>query len=152
MRNLRAPSLIVLFPGAGTKPAMALAAWFVLATDAWAGETAGQYIDDSALQAALKAKLVGDDLIGGMGINIETRKGVVQLGGWVEDAAKSTEAAQIAASVDGVKKADNQLHAKQGDASIGQKVDDGVITTKVRSAIGNAELETGSSERSTVFP
>ena len=40
-------------------------------------------------------------------------------------------------------KVDNQLHAKSGERSAGQMVDDGVTTTRVKTAIGSAELSQG---------
>jgi hyperosmotically inducible protein len=86
---------------------------------------------------------MGDDFFGGSAINTEVRKGVVQLGGWVDDAAEGEKAAKVAASVDGAVKVDNQLHAKQGKASMGQKLDDTVITTKAKTAIGETDLGDG---------
>jgi hyperosmotically inducible protein len=108
-----------------------------------ADKTAGEVVDDSAIQAELKTKLMGDNLFKGLGINIEVRKGVVQLGGFVDDAKDAEAAARTAAGVGGVKKVDNQLHVKEGKASMGQSVDDKVITTKVKTSL--AEIETGSS-------
>jgi len=108
-----------------------------------ADKTVGQGIDDSTIQAEVKAKLLGDDFFGGLDANLEVRKGVVQLGGWVEKAEESTGPAKIAATVDGVVKVDNQLHEKRGKASIGQKVDDGLITTSTKAAISDMDLGTG---------
>jgi hyperosmotically inducible protein len=110
---------------------------------ATADKTAGQYVDDSALQTEVKAKLVGDDFMGGMGINTEIRKGVVQLGGWIDNAENGTKAAAVVAGIEGVKEVDNQLHVKRGEASAGQTLDDTVITTKTKSAIGAADLGQG---------
>lgn len=120
----------------------ALAALLISAT-AWADRTAGDYVDDSVVQAEVKAKLMGDDFMGGAGVNIETHKGIVQLGGWVDDEAFAEKAATIAAGVDGVVEVDNQLHVKRGDASTGQVVDDRVITASTKSAIGKLDLGTG---------
>jgi len=108
-----------------------------------ADKTTGQVIDDSVLQTEAKAKLMADDFLGGMGINLETRKGVVQLGGFVDDMDKANAAAARVAGVEGVVKVDNQLHLKPGDATAGQTVDDTIITTKTKAAIGDADLGTG---------
>jgi hyperosmotically inducible protein len=105
-----------------------------------ADRTAGESVDDSTTQAAVKAKLVGDDFMGGMGINIETHKGVVQLGGWIDDAEAGAKAAELAAGVDGVKSVDNQLHVKQGKTTMGQSLDDTVITTKTKAAHAESAL------------
>ena len=110
---------------------------------ALADKTAGEYVDDSTLQAEVKAKLVGGDFMGGMGVNTEVRKGVVQLGGWVDDGDKATKAAEMVAGIEGVKEVDNQLHAKRGEATAGQTLDDTVITSKVKSAIAGADLGQG---------
>jgi len=119
------------------------AALLLCSTIALADKTAGQYVDDSTLQAEVKAKLMGEDFLGGMGINTEIRKGVVQLGGWVDDADKAAEAAKMVAGIEGVKEVDNQLHAKRGEATAGQTLDDTVITTKAKSAIAGADLGQG---------
>lgn len=122
---------------------LAVLAAILFNTGAWADRTAGDHIDDSAVQAEVKAKLMGDDFFGGAGINIEIHKGVVQLGGWVEKQEEADKAGQIAAGVDGVAEVDNQLHVKRGETSMGQAVDDRVITTRTKSAIGDLDLGTG---------
>ena len=108
-----------------------------------ADKTTGEMLDDSAIQASAKAKIMGDDFFGGMGMNLETRKGVVQLGGWVDDAAKAEAAAKRVAEVEGVVKVDNQLHVKPGERSMGQSVDDGITTTRIKAAIGEVSLGDG---------
>jgi hyperosmotically inducible protein len=123
--------------------ALALVASLSCPALVYADKTVGQGVDDTTIQTEVKAKLLGDDFFGGAGINTEVRKGVVQLGGWVDDASKSADAAAVAAKVDGVKTVDNQLHKKQGKASMGQKLDDTVITTKVKSSIADANLGDG---------
>ena len=110
---------------------------------AHADKTAGQIVDDSTIQAEVKAKLVGDDFFGGLNINIETRKGVVQLGGFIEDAAAGSKAASLAETVNGVVAVDNQLHLKEGKASVGQVIDDRVISTTVKGKLANSGLGTG---------
>jgi hyperosmotically inducible protein len=108
-----------------------------------ADKTAGDVVDDSAIQAELKTKLIGDNPIDGLSINIEVRKGVVQLGGFIDDAQVGEDAARTAAGVEGVVEVDNQLHLKEGKASMGRNVDDKVVTTKVKGSLG--EIGSGSS-------
>ena len=110
---------------------------------ALADKTAGEMVDDSWIQSEVKAKLVGEDMSEGLGVNLETRKGVVQLGGFTDDVEKSKQLAKLAASVEGVKKVDNQMHPKRGDRSAGQAIDDGVATTRVKSAITSADFGDG---------
>jgi hyperosmotically inducible periplasmic protein len=97
-------------------------------------------IDNSALQAKVKAKLMEDDVVEGSEINLETEDGVVQLGGFIDDEAKAKKAAKIVASVEGVKSVDNQLHAKSGERSAGQAIDDGMITTKVKAGLAESNM------------
>lgn len=123
--------------------ALALSSSLLCPALVFADKTVGQGVDDTTIQTEVKARLLGDDFFGGSGINTEVRKGVVQLGGWVNDVSKSADAAAIAAKVKGVKAVDNQLHEKQGKASMGQKVDDTVITTKVKASIADASLGDG---------
>ena len=92
------------------------------------------------MQAEVKAKLMGDDFFGGAGANIEIHKGVVQLGGWVDSAEEAAKAGEIAAAVEGVVEVDNQLHVKRGKASMGQTVDDTVITTRTKTAHAESAL------------
>ena len=108
-----------------------------------ADKTAGNYVDDSAIQAKVKSALMGDDFFGGAGVNIEMHKGIVQLGGWVDSADYAAKAEALAAGVEGVTKVDNQLHVKAGDVSMGQGLDDGVITTRVKAAIANSDFGKG---------
>ena len=110
---------------------------------AWAQKTTAEAVDDSVLQAEVKAKLVADDVTSGLTINIETRKGVVQLGGWVEKASEIPAAEKVAAAVDGVVSVDNQLHMKRGERSAGQTVEDSLITTRVKTSITNADFASG---------
>jgi len=116
---------------------IAAALTLLLSTVALADKTAGQTVDDSAIQAELKTKLMGDNFFKGLGINIEVRKGVVQLGGFIEDAQLAEDAARTAAGVEGVVEVDNQLHLKEGKASMGRSVDDKLVTTSVKSELGH---------------
>jgi len=124
-----------------TKAALALV--LTMSLSACAGTDPGRVVDDNVLQGEVKAKLVADDVTGGLTINTEVRKGVVQLGGWVEKQSEATEAGKVASSVDGVAKVDNQLHVERGERSSGQSVDDSVITSKVKTKIADADFGTG---------
>ncbi|HKX56376.1 MAG TPA: BON domain-containing protein [Xanthomonadales bacterium] len=122
---------------------LTLAAGLVFSATAHADKTAGQGVDDTTVQSAVKAKLIGDDFFGGSAINTEVRKGVVQLGGFIDYAEEGKKAAAVAATVDGAKLVDNQLHVRQGKASMGQKLDDRGITTKVKASIADADFGDG---------
>ena len=70
-------------------------------------------------------------------INVETYKGVVQLSGFVDTAAEKDEAAKVAAGVSGVKSVNNSISIG-GKTSMGTKLDDTVMTGKVKAALMDA--------------
>ena len=115
----------------------------LFAAPLFAQKTAGEGIDDSAIQSELKRKLLADKGTGGLAINLEVRKGVAQMGGFVDDAAEATKAGELAAGVKGVVKVDNQLHPKEPNRSGGQMLDDKVITSKVNTQISEKDLGSG---------
>lgn len=75
--------------------------------------SAGEYIDDAWVTTKVKAVLLKDDLLGGLDIGVETRDGVVQLSGWVDEPGQADKAGQVAASVKGVREVENDLLVKQ---------------------------------------
>lgn len=97
--------------------------------------TPGAVVDDAAITAGLKSKLIGDKETKARQINVETRNGVVQLNGFVDTTAARTEAEKIALSTDGVKKVENNLQVRTADRSGGVVVDDAGITMKVDTAL-----------------
>jgi len=72
----------------------------------------GEYIDDTAITAKVKAALFKDELIKGRDISVETFKGTVQLSGFVNTAREKELAASIAAGVNGVTTVKNSLTIK----------------------------------------
>ncbi|HET8691075.1 MAG TPA: BON domain-containing protein [Steroidobacteraceae bacterium] len=76
------------------------------------GSTAGEVVDDSVLTAKVKAALIADSSTKAHQINVETNQGVVQLSGFVDNAAAKTAAADVAKSVTGVKDVKNELSVK----------------------------------------
>lgn len=73
------------------------------------GQTAGEYIDDSSLTTAVKAKLTNQQVSSLTRVEVETVNGKVHLTGVVKSAADKAEAARLAKSVKGVKEVDNDL-------------------------------------------
>ncbi|MDB6168677.1 MAG: putative phospholipid-binding domain protein, partial [Verrucomicrobia bacterium] len=47
-------------------------------------ESTGEYVDDSAITAKVKAALIHDETVKAGQVNVETFKGVVQLSGFVD--------------------------------------------------------------------
>ena len=77
-----------------------------------AERTAGTVIDDATISGTVKAKLAEDNRTKAHQINVETRNGVVLLGGFVSSAAERSAATEIAGTVAGVKSVDNKIALK----------------------------------------
>jgi len=75
-------------------------------------ETAGEVIDDSILTAKVKAALIESPDTKAHQINVETKEGVVQLSGFVDNSAARSAATEVAKSVTGVKDVKNALSVK----------------------------------------
>lgn len=75
--------------------------------------SAGQFIDDNVLTAKIKTALGRDPVVKAHEVNIDVRKGVVQLAGFVDTAEQKSRAAELAREVEGVDRVDNQLEVKQ---------------------------------------
>jgi hyperosmotically inducible protein len=95
----------------------------------------GTEIDDTVVTTKVKSALLGDQNIKGLGIKVETRKGAVQLSGFADTQEQVDRAVSVAKSVEGVASVDNALKIKEGKASVGNKVDDSIVTAKVKSAL-----------------
>lgn len=75
-------------------------------------QSTGQYVDDSAITAKVKAAIFDEDSLKSRQINVETFKGVVQLSGFVDSSKNYNKAEQIARNVDGVKSVINNIVVK----------------------------------------
>ena len=98
-------------------------------------KSAGEVIDDSVLTAKVKAALIEDPVTKAGQINVETYRGVVQLGGFVDNAAAKSQATKVASSVSGVKEVRNDLEVSAPQATAGQVVDDTTVTASVKSKL-----------------
>ena len=95
----------------------------------------GTEIDDSIVTTKVKSALLADQDAKGFDLKVETRKGEVMLSGFVDNQAQVDRAIQVAKSVEGVKAVSNKMSLKEGAVTVGNKVDDGIITAKVKSAL-----------------
>jgi hyperosmotically inducible protein len=95
----------------------------------------GEVIDDSLLTAKVKAALIDDPVTKARDINVETYRGVVQLAGFVDNAEQKAKATEIARSVTGVQEVRNDLRVSAQQGTVGQAVDDGLITTQVKAKL-----------------
>ena len=98
-------------------------------------QSAGEVIDDSVLTGKVKVALIDDPITKAGQINVETFRGVVQLGGFVDNARQKEQATKVARSVTGVKEVRNDLRISTPQATAGQVVDDGAITASVKSKL-----------------
>lgn len=76
-------------------------------------ESTGQFIDDAAITAKVKAKLFDDPVVRGTAISVETFKGTVQLSGFANSKDEANKAESLAKSVDGVRAVRNSIVLKQ---------------------------------------
>lgn len=97
--------------------------------------TVGTTIDDSAITTKVKSALLADADVKGLDIKVETNKGEVQLSGFVDSQAQIDRAMSIARGVEGVNNVQNNMTLKTTETTVGEKIDDGIITTKVKGAL-----------------
>jgi hyperosmotically inducible protein len=95
----------------------------------------GVEIDDSVITARVKSVLLLDEVVRSFEFKVETRKGEVQLSGYVANQAQIDRAIAITREVRGVRGIDNKVSLKGVATTVGNEVDDGVITTEVKSAM-----------------
>jgi hyperosmotically inducible protein len=95
----------------------------------------GTVVDDTVITAKVKSALVSDPAIKSFDLKVETLKGAVQLSGFVENQQQIDLAISTTRSVEGVKEVENKIALRTDKASVGNKVDDGIITAKVKSAL-----------------
>jgi hyperosmotically inducible periplasmic protein len=104
--------------------------------------TVGTEIDDSVVTARVKTALFADADVKGFDFNIETRKGQVQLSGFVDSQAQAERAITLAREVPGVKGIENHVSLKGAPTTIGEKIDDGIVTSQVKTALlADASIE-----------
>jgi hyperosmotically inducible periplasmic protein len=80
-----------------------------------AGETTGEYVDDSVLTTKVKAALLAEKNLKSLDISVESTDGVVTLSGAVTSSAQQKQAVDVAKHVKGVKDVHNSLTLKTGN-------------------------------------
>jgi osmotically-inducible protein OsmY len=75
-------------------------------------ESTGEYVDDSVITTKIKSLLAEDEFLKSFQISVETRKGIVELSGFVDSQKAKDRAGQIARGVGGVKSVQNALIVK----------------------------------------
>lgn len=97
--------------------------------------TVGTEIDDSVVTARVKSALLADPDVKSLDIKVETRKGAVQLSGFVGSQERIDKAIALVLKVEGVKGVENGMSLRSDKTTVGNTVDDSVITTRVKSAL-----------------
>ncbi|SFW16057.1 BON domain-containing protein [Nitrosovibrio sp. Nv17] len=97
--------------------------------------TIGTEVDDSAITASVKSALLTDPDVKGLDITVETRKGEVLMSGFVDSQYQIDRALTLARGVDGVRSVDNRMNVKTGETTVGEKIDDAIVTTRVKAAL-----------------
>jgi hyperosmotically inducible protein len=97
--------------------------------------TVGTEIDDSVVTTRVKTALLADRDVKGFEIKVETRKGQVQLSGFVDTQQQIDNALALTRKVEGVTGVENGMSLKLGNTTVGNAVDDGIVTAKVKSAL-----------------
>jgi osmotically-inducible protein OsmY len=72
-------------------------------------QTAGAYVDDSAITASVKTRMLEDPDVAGTSITVETLNGTVMLSGFAKNQKEKSTAESIARKVDGVKAVKNEI-------------------------------------------
>lgn len=104
-------------------------------TTAPATTTVGTEIDDTMVTSKVKSALLADPEIKSLDLKVETRGGEVLLSGFVANQTQIDRALSVAKGVEGVNVVSNKMDLQAGASTVGTKVDDGVITAKVKSAL-----------------
>ena len=126
--NSTLAGLLVLFAAGCNKPADTNGT-------APATTTVGMEIDDSVLTASVKSALLADPDVKSVDFKVETRKGEVLLSGFVDSQAQIDRANAVAKGVSGVKNVLNNATIKESTITVGNTVDDGVVTSRVKTAL-----------------
>ena len=100
-----------------------------------ASTTVGTEIDDTVVTASVKSALLSDADIKSFDFKVETRKGVVMLSGFVDNQMQLDRANSLAKGVAGVTSVENNVTLKSGTTTVGNKVDDSIVTGKVKAAL-----------------
>lgn len=124
-------------------------------TDKSGTRTVETAVDDATITGSVKSKLLEDERTKGFDINVDTARGVVTLTGGADSQMAKNTAGSLAASATGVVRVKNQLKVatagseRREDANTatasgevreamdesGDGIDDGWITTKVKSQL-----------------
>ena len=95
----------------------------------------GDVIDNTVVTARIKSALMANPRINSYDFKVETRNGEVLLSGFVDTQEQLDLAMETVQAVEGVGSIQNKVILKGASATAGNKVDDGVITARVKAAL-----------------
>lgn len=96
----------------------------------------GNFMDDSAITAKVKAALVDHDAIKSTDISVKTENKVVILSGTVDNHSQSDQATSLAKGVEGVSSVENKLTIREGKAdSMKGYAGDAATTSEVKAKL-----------------
>ena len=96
----------------------------------------GNFMDDSAITAKVKAALVDHDAIKSTDISVKTENKVVILSGTVDNQSQSDQATSLAKGVEGVSSVENKLTIREGKAdSMKGYAGDAATTSEVKAKL-----------------
>jgi hyperosmotically inducible periplasmic protein len=72
-------------------------------------QTAGAYVDDTAITATVKSRMLESKEVAGTSITVETLNGTVMLSGFAKSQGEKAAAESIARKVDGVRNVKNEI-------------------------------------------
>lgn len=97
--------------------------------------TLGTRVDDTVITSSVKSALFADHLVKGFDLQVETRKGVVQLSGYVDSQAQIDRALVLAHAVAGVTGIENGMTLRGPTSTVGTAIDDTTVTGRVKTAL-----------------
>lgn len=103
--------------------------------DQASSSSVGNVIDDSLITTRIKSALMANPKINSYDFKVETRKGDVLISGFVNNQVEIDMATVLIKAVDGVKTIQNNVVLKNGSTTIGNKVDDGITSGRVKAAL-----------------
>ncbi|WP_247161866.1 molecular chaperone OsmY [Escherichia coli] len=96
----------------------------------------GNFMDDSAITAKVKAALVDHDNIKSTDISVKTDQKVVTLSGFVESQAQAEEAVKVAKGVEGVTSVSDKLHVRDTkEGSVKGYAGDTATTSEIKAKL-----------------
>lgn len=95
----------------------------------------GEHLDDAAILTSVKSALIADPVTEAGEINVDVNRGIVKLSGFVDSPNEKSKAGDVARNVDGVKSVQNDLSVKEENSTMGEVIDDSILTAKVKAAL-----------------